>query len=58
MAYQFEDLQKISKDQMEQLSTTAASVARGFQAIGTETTDYSKRSSERASAFLAKFAGV
>jgi phasin family protein len=58
MAYQFEDLQKISKDQMEQLSTTAASVARGFQALATETTDYSKRSLESTSAFFEKFVGV
>ena len=58
MAYQFEDLQKISKDQMEQVSTTAASVARGFQAIANETTDYSKRSLETTSAFFEKLVGA
>jgi phasin family protein len=54
MAYQFEDFQKISKDQLEQLSSTAASVARGFQALATETTDYSKRSLESTSSFFEK----
>jgi hypothetical protein len=58
MAYQFEDLQKISKDQIEQLSTTAASIARGFQAIATETTDYSKRSLESTSSFFEKIVGA
>ena len=58
MAYQFEDLQKISKDQMEQFSTTAASIARGFQAIATETTDYSKRSLETTSSYFEKIVGA
>jgi phasin family protein len=58
MATQFEDFQKISKDQMEQFSATAASVARGFQAIATETTDYSKRSIESTSSFVEKLFGA
>ena len=58
MATQFDDFQKIGKEQMEQISATAASVARGFQAIATETTDYSKRSLENTSAFFEKMFGV
>ena len=58
MANQFEDFQKMSKDQMEQMSATAASVARGFQAIATEATDYSKRSLESTTSFVEKLMGV
>ena len=58
MANQFEDFQKISQSQIEQASATAASVARGFQAIATETTDYSKRSIESTSSFMEKLFGA
>ena len=58
MANTFDDAQKAGKDQMEQFSTSAASVARGFQAIATETTDYSKRSLETTSAHMEKLFGV
>ena len=58
MANQFEDFQKMTKDQMEQVSSTAASVARGFQAIATETADYSKRSLETTTSFVEKLMGV
>ena len=52
------DVQKFGKDQMEQISASAAAVARGFQAIATETTDYSKRSLESTSSFVEKIVGV
>ena len=58
MATQLEDFHKIGKEQLEQVSATAASVARGFQAIAAETTDYSKRSLESTSAFVEKLLGV
>ena len=58
MANTMEDMQKAGKDQMEQFSTSAASVARGFQAIATETTDFSKRSMESTSSHLEKLLGV
>lgn len=58
MANNFEEIQKAGKDQMDQFSTSAASVARGFQAIATETTDYSKRSLEGTSSHLEKLFGV
>ena len=52
------DAQKFGKDQMEQFSASAAAVARGFQAIATETTEYSKRSLEHTSSFVEKLLGV
>ena len=58
MAHNLEDIQKAGKDQMEQFSTSAASVARGLQAIATETTDYSKRSLESTSSYMEKLFGV
>ena len=58
MANQFEDMQKMTKDQMEQMKETAAAVTRGLQAIATETTDFSKRSLESTSSFMEKLLGV
>ena len=52
------DVQKFGKDQMEQMSASAAAVARGIQAIASETTDYSKRSLENTSSFMEKIVGV
>lgn len=58
MANNFDDVQKLGKDQMEQFSSSAASVTRGFQAIATETTDYTKRSLESTSSHMEKLFGV
>ena len=58
MATQFGDFTKLGQEQVEQLSATAASIARGFQAIATETTDYSKRSLETTSSYVEKLFGV
>ena len=58
MPAQFEDFQKLSRDQLEHFSATAASMARGFQAIASETTDYSKRSLESTSSFVEKLLGT
>ncbi len=58
MANNFEEIQKVSKDQLENFSSSAASVARGFQAIATEATDYSKRSMETTSSHLEKLFGA
>ena len=58
MANQLGDLQKMSQSQIEQMSATAASVARGIQAIAAETTDYSKRSVENTSSFMEKLFGA
>ena len=58
MANQFEDAQKIGKEQMDHFSSSAAGLSRGFQAIATETNDYSKRSIEATSSHLEKLFGV
>lgn len=58
MANNFEEIQKVGKDQLDQFSTSAASVARGLQAIATETTDFSKRSLESTSSHMEKLFGV
>lgn len=58
MAMQFEDIQKASKEQLEHAATAAASLTRGFQAIATEATDYSKRSLEHTSSYIEKLMGV
>lgn len=58
MALQFEEIQKASKEQFEQAAAAAASLTRGFQAIATETTDYSKRSLEHTSSFIEKLLAV
>lgn len=58
MATNLDDVQKLGKNQMEQFSASAAAVARGFQAIATETTEFSKRSLESTSSFMERFLGV
>jgi phasin family protein len=58
MANGFEDIQKISKTQLETAAVTSQSFVKGLQAIAAETTDYSKKSLENGSAFLEKLLGV
>ncbi len=58
MATQFGDFSKLGQEQVEQMQATAASMARGLQAIATETTNYSKRSLETTSAYVEKLFGV
>ncbi len=58
MANNFEDFQKLGKEQLETVSTVAASLAKGLQTIATEATDYSKRSLETGSAYLEKLLGA
>jgi hypothetical protein len=54
----FEDMQKLSKDQMQAATTAAASVTKGLQTIATETSEYSKRSLESGSAYVEKLLGA
>jgi phasin family protein len=54
MATQFDEFQKVSKEQLEHAAAAAATLTRGFQTIATETTDYSKRSLESTSSFIEK----
>jgi hypothetical protein len=58
MATNFDDFQKFGKEQLEAVSSVAASLAKGFQTIAAETTDYSKRSLETSSAYLEKLVGA
>jgi hypothetical protein len=50
----FEDMQKMSKDNMESALKSVGVVSKGFQAIAAETADYSKRSFEAGSAAMEK----
>jgi phasin family protein len=50
----FEEFQKIGKEQTEAASTAAASLAKGFQSIAAEMTDYSQKSLETNSAYVEK----
>ena len=58
MAMDINDAQKFGKDQMEQFSASAAAVARGFQTLASETTEYSKRSLESTCSFIEMLTGV
>ena len=55
---QIEDIQNVSEEHLEHGVTTATSLTRGFQAIATEATDYSKRSLEHTSSYIKKLMGV
>ena len=55
MANNFEEFQTFSKRQAAAASTAAASLAKGFQSIATEMTQYSQKSIEINSAFAEKF---
>ena len=50
----FEDIQKYSKDQMEAATAASATITKSVQAIAAETTEYSKKSLESASAAFEK----
>lgn len=54
MSKSFDDVQKFGKEQFEAASTAAVSLVKGFQTLAAETTDYSKKSFERNSAFVEK----
>ncbi len=58
MAYQAEDVQKYGKEQLEALTSSSSLVAKSFQIIAAESTEYSKKSLESGSAFLEKLLGA
>jgi hypothetical protein len=58
MTNNFDQFQKLGKEQLESASSAAASLAKGFQTIAAETTDYSKRSLESNSAYVEKLLGA
>ncbi len=54
----FEDIQKISKDSVDNAVKSFGAVSKGAQAIAVEATDYAKRSYETGAAHLEKLMGV
>ncbi|MFZ9501646.1 MAG: phasin family protein [Beijerinckiaceae bacterium] len=54
----FEDVQKLGKEQLDAASALGAAVTKGVQQIATETTEYSKKSVESASAAFEKLVGA
>ncbi len=58
MTSNFDEFQKFGKEQLEAASTAAASLAKAFQTIAAETTDYSKKSIESNSAYVEKLLGA
>jgi hypothetical protein len=54
----FEELQKLSKEQMEAATAATASMTKGLQTIAAETSEYSKRSLENGSAYFEKLLGA
>jgi len=58
MLKNFEDFQKLGKDNMDTCMKQFGTVSKGWQAIATEFADYSKKSFEDGSAALEKLFGV
>ncbi len=54
MAFNMEEMQKYSKEQMEAVQATATTLTKGVQEIATEVADYSKKSLEESTAVLEK----
>jgi hypothetical protein len=54
----FEDVQKLSKDNMDLAMKSLGTVSKSFQAIAVEVADYSKKSFEEGSATLEKLLGA
>jgi hypothetical protein len=58
MSNNFDDVRKFGTEQFEAARVVAASLAKGFQTIAAETTDYSKKSFETNSAYVEKLLGA
>jgi hypothetical protein len=58
MLKNFEDFQKLGKDNMDTCMKQFGTVSKGWQAIATEIADYSKKSFEQNSAHLEKLFGA
>jgi hypothetical protein len=58
MLKNFEDIQKIGKDNVDVAMKQFGTVSKGWQAIATEVADYSKKSFEDGSAALEKLFGA
>ncbi|MCF8478291.1 MAG: phasin family protein [Pseudolabrys sp.] len=58
MVKNFEDLQQVSKENVDLTMKSMGAVSKSAQAIATEIADYSKKSFEESSAALEKLFGV
>jgi hypothetical protein len=58
MVKNFEDLQQVSKDNMDSTLKSWGAMSKGAQAIAVEVADYSKKAFEDSSAALEKLFGV
>lgn len=58
MMKNFEDMQKLSKDNMDAAMKQFGAVSKGVQAIATEVADYSKKSFEDGTAMMEKLFGA
>jgi hypothetical protein len=58
MLKNFEDIQKLGKDNVDVAMKQFGTVSKGWQAIATEVADYSKKSFEDGSAALEKLFGA
>jgi hypothetical protein len=58
MLKNFDDVQKLSKDNMDVAMKSFGAVSKGFQAIATEVADYSKKSFEDGTAAMEKLFGA
>ena len=58
MLKNFEDFQKLGKDNMDTCMKQFGTVSKGWQAIATEIADYSKKSFEESSAYVEKLLGA
>jgi hypothetical protein len=58
MLDKFEDLQKISKDNVDTALKSFGAVSKGVQAIAVEVADYNKKSFEEGTAALEKLLGA
>lgn len=53
-----EDMQTLSKDQMDVATKSFGALSKGIQSMTAETVDYSKKAFEASSSFFEKLAGV
>ena len=58
MLTNFDDIQKLGKDNMDVAMKQFGTVSKGWQAIATECADYSKKSFEQSTAALEKLFGA
>lgn len=58
MFNQFEDIQKMSKDNIDLAVKSFGATSKSVQAIATETADYSKKAFEHSSSVMEKLVGI